>query len=476
MNIDKWIKKVEDRLKKDEDYVKFELQYIFENTKGKVSDIVCTYADEIIEINPKNMEITRVLDWTYNFDDDFFYELERGKKIVYASPEIHYNLWTTIYYDYPHDIRSQVGLKKYIQYCKENNITKEYLDNENKMPVYDGLGLIRMYEYKNILEDKISKEIEEIKFALVDKDNPNLVTIYVVGDDNKIYTSNFNGMDILSIGSCNFNRFFYNYSLFKNLSENNKILFISDKSNYEIWKEVSQDNYKYDYKKGFIEYLKYCLREDITKSGLEYNFIKDLDDILQSNESLLIEKNELILLKDVTKDVIYSVSAEPLAKEGFFKCKGRYIYYTDDSLSNDYEMRIDIKDMPDMTLKELREYMFDCYEEFMCGYKKCRDENFCVCDTNGIMWEHFIDTSFGSDIPYKILETANKDGRAIALVQIGNKNKEYEIYYDYQVREGKLECKNKYYFNNDLENAFYNFKKMTDTEISKSKKNKERER
>ena len=46
------------------------------------------------------------------------------------SDDVHYSIWNDISQTYPDDIENIEGVKKYIEYCKEKGITKEYLDDK----------------------------------------------------------------------------------------------------------------------------------------------------------------------------------------------------------------------------------------------------------------------------------------------------------------------------------------------------------
>ena len=46
------------------------------------------------------------------------------------TDDVHYSIWNSINELYPNDIEYKNGVQEYLQYCKEKNITKEYLDKK----------------------------------------------------------------------------------------------------------------------------------------------------------------------------------------------------------------------------------------------------------------------------------------------------------------------------------------------------------
>ena len=124
--------KINNFLEKSKEFKEFELQYILldkENLKN--STALAFKADEIIEINPFNMQVEEVAEWAYDLDTDFFKKLEEGKTINYISMQSHFNIWTFIENYYPDDIEYKKGTQIYLKYCKQNKITKMEIDKGN---------------------------------------------------------------------------------------------------------------------------------------------------------------------------------------------------------------------------------------------------------------------------------------------------------------------------------------------------------
>lgn len=84
-----------------------------------------------------------IQEWEYNLDYYFLDYLEEGKKIGYMTDEIHSYIWNSIDELYPEDIDCFNGVQVYLQYCVDNGITKEYLDEKND---YDTIDIMQHFE------------------------------------------------------------------------------------------------------------------------------------------------------------------------------------------------------------------------------------------------------------------------------------------------------------------------------------------
>lgn len=133
--IEKLKNKMEKILKKSEDHRDKEIDYILLNSKTGDVHAIATNYDEILEFNfnikESSIDYYEIIEALFN-DDDFFGKLEDGYHIEYISMDSNYGLWNVIDEMYPTDINNKLGVQKYLQYCKNNNITKEIIDDAIK--------------------------------------------------------------------------------------------------------------------------------------------------------------------------------------------------------------------------------------------------------------------------------------------------------------------------------------------------------
>ena len=133
--IEKLKNKMEKILKKSEDHRDKEIDYILLNSKTGDVHAIATNYDEILEFNfnikESSIDYYEIIEALFN-DDDFFGNLEDGYHIEYISMDSNYGLWNVIDEMYPTDINNKLGVQKYLQYCKNNNITKDTIDDAIK--------------------------------------------------------------------------------------------------------------------------------------------------------------------------------------------------------------------------------------------------------------------------------------------------------------------------------------------------------
>lgn len=106
------------------------ISYILQNEKD-AKDVYVLMLDKFYDqvylinvFNPEHTESTPEWDFSYN---DFLYEpLAKGYEIKWIDDNVHPNLWEDICCGYEEElIREDIGIQKYLKYCKEHNITKE---------------------------------------------------------------------------------------------------------------------------------------------------------------------------------------------------------------------------------------------------------------------------------------------------------------------------------------------------------------
>lgn len=159
--IEKTKNDIEMFLREDMEHQNKEINFILYNPKTNETQVLVSDGiEEMILFAPYTKEqengYMNVPEWDFNFDEYLFKELQNEYKIGYISNETHYGIWNTIDNLYPEDIDNIEGVRQYLQYCKDNKITKEYIDKSiNK----DTPNIMKFYkEPMKKMEDKNNDE------------------------------------------------------------------------------------------------------------------------------------------------------------------------------------------------------------------------------------------------------------------------------------------------------------------------------
>ena len=128
--------KIEYILQKDSG--KNEKKYIcYLSRKNEIEDIYSVTIDTNDKVNSYN-----VPNWDFNIDDFLFKDLENGHKILEMSADTHYGVWYQI--DKLRDeINNTDGLQKYLAYCKQNHIDKNFMKQ-----FYKEIDVMDLYQEK----------------------------------------------------------------------------------------------------------------------------------------------------------------------------------------------------------------------------------------------------------------------------------------------------------------------------------------
>lgn len=147
---------IETYLKESVEHKNKHIDYILFNPINNDTYVLASDENEdAIEFSPLNKSeingYATVPEWDYNFDYYIYNYLENGLKIGYMTDELHYSIWNSISELYPDDIEYKSGVQEYLQYCKDNNITKAYLDARTGLDTPD---VMKYYKnnYVKILE------------------------------------------------------------------------------------------------------------------------------------------------------------------------------------------------------------------------------------------------------------------------------------------------------------------------------------
>lgn len=119
----------------------FQLHHVL--VKGPLSDPenihACAIQDDCcLFFHPFKPEYTACYsDDMIDLEDEVFGDLEKGYEIVGMSEAAHYNVWCMVEERGRDGIEHQAGMQKYLEYCRRNNITKQFLDEDAPVPVKD---------------------------------------------------------------------------------------------------------------------------------------------------------------------------------------------------------------------------------------------------------------------------------------------------------------------------------------------------
>jgi len=125
---------VKEVIREKKEYEGYELKYILVNNQDyrKTEAVFSDQAmqEGIILYIFDNEKIVKIPEWNFNYDEYIYEKLAKGYEIGTMNDDIHYSIWNDISQNYPHNIDNIDGVKKYIEFCKERGITKEYLDSK----------------------------------------------------------------------------------------------------------------------------------------------------------------------------------------------------------------------------------------------------------------------------------------------------------------------------------------------------------
>lgn len=154
---------IEEFLNEDMEHQNKRIDYILYNPEKNDMYIVASDGiEEMIEFSPYtkkdgHYDFSPVPDWDYNFDYYIFCHLEEGYKIAFMKDDVHYGIWNSLKDLYPEDFEFKKGVQNYLRYCKENKITKKYLDDKLKFVTPDVMKYLEeseKVETKNKKKDK----------------------------------------------------------------------------------------------------------------------------------------------------------------------------------------------------------------------------------------------------------------------------------------------------------------------------------
>lgn len=140
-------------------------------------------------------------EWDFNFDYYLYDLLEKGCEIGYMTDEMHYGIWNSINELYPNDIEFTDGVLKYVEYCKNNGINKNYLDIQMNletpdiMPLFDNENIRVLYIEPNKLPEVriIKNELENLQHMVAYGEDALIEMVELPRDNNVILVCNEEG-------------------------------------------------------------------------------------------------------------------------------------------------------------------------------------------------------------------------------------------------------------------------------------------
>ncbi|MEF2663364.1 MAG: hypothetical protein U0M92_03490 [Bacilli bacterium] len=311
--VDKVKENIESYLMEDMEHQNKVIDFILYNPETKETQVVASDGlEEMIlfasHTKGQDKDYWTIPEWDFNFDEYFFKELQNGYEIGYITNDTHYGLWNTIADLYPsNELNNENGVKKYLQFCKENNITKEYLDDVMKMQIPD---IMKYYEYPiGVIEQK-GKNIIMSKENF-DKQNETAYIAFVLVYDllNKEISNSNNPKCDLSYDICN--------EIASNFLESKEYK-NSKYSTYEMlqeWLENNQDKVK--------EYLGIDTPNNLTRHLEDGIYVMDLGYRKEQPVALVRQEND--------ENKQYIIAFNYRIKDN--KMDWAYGYYYDDNIN-----------------------------------------------------------------------------------------------------------------------------------------------
>ncbi len=107
--------------------------------------VYAEYGDDFISFNPLEDIGLVQSSYSFHFDSEVFRLLEKNYQILSMTDECHYNIWTMLGEYRNEKVIHKQGFRRYVEYCKNNEITKQYLQENTS---YDGVDITSLYHQK----------------------------------------------------------------------------------------------------------------------------------------------------------------------------------------------------------------------------------------------------------------------------------------------------------------------------------------
>lgn len=176
--MNEFIKNEKEEIKKflneNKEHENKEIDFMLVNREEE--DIITIVSDGVynaLEFSKNNGSHYEIPEWDFNYDYYLFERLEDGYEIESMSNYIHYSIWNSIGELTPESIDYKDGLQKYLQFCADNGVTKEYLDKQTNfdtpdiMKYFEGLANREKMTYKGYIIEADDNNYDNPKEVLV---------------------------------------------------------------------------------------------------------------------------------------------------------------------------------------------------------------------------------------------------------------------------------------------------------------------
>ena len=118
------------------------------------SQVIVMYEDGSFghALTPYQEDYIDELEWDYSIDEHLFKKLENGMELISMSDETHLVVWCELDKLAQKDIVYKEGMQNYLKYCKQNGITKQYIEATTNQRDFD--DAMKLYNNKKVRKNE----------------------------------------------------------------------------------------------------------------------------------------------------------------------------------------------------------------------------------------------------------------------------------------------------------------------------------
>jgi len=130
-----------------------------DKNNAKKGIVIASDESDVVAIDIQNYECEYSQEWDYDIDNNIFEKIESGMNIEFITPQWHRLIWEKIEsFQYVDEIYHKEGLQNYLEYCRDNEVTKEYLEEECDTELIDIMKYSNDYMVDNNGVMEMSRE------------------------------------------------------------------------------------------------------------------------------------------------------------------------------------------------------------------------------------------------------------------------------------------------------------------------------